>query len=243
MAKSEEAFEEALKGKKYPVLILDNKWHRLFTQRNQSKEIKDTAEELKALVGKQGGLNNDIKDIKRLKQKLMDEIVSGIDDTPLTDKEMDEHKRLIEECNEKVEQKQDELLDLPRDIEKVNMELMLDTMEICYDQIADNTARINEISDWIAGMRIELKKNVVRKQEAELKNQQIYSYMHDIFGAEVIDIFDMKYNPETEHVVKPTGSSAPANDKSDKKTPDAATASNDREKETEKTDAAEGSGE
>lgn len=24
-------------------------------------------------------------------------------------------------------------------------------------------------------------------------NQELYSYMHDIFGAEVIEIFDMKY--------------------------------------------------
>ena len=45
-------------------------------------------------------------------------------------------------------------------------------------------------------MRIELKKNLVRKQEKELKNHALYSYMHDIFGAEVIEIFDMKYNPE-----------------------------------------------
>ena len=29
----------------------------------------------------------------------------------------------------------------------------------------------------------------------ELKNQEIYTYMHDIFGASVIDLFDMKYNP------------------------------------------------
>ena len=91
---------------------------------------------------------------------------------------------------------QDELLDLPKEINEVNMELMLDTMEICYEIIQENTEKIKEIADWIANVRIELKKNVVRKQECELKNQQMYSYMHDIFGAEVIDIFDMKYNPE-----------------------------------------------
>ena len=108
------------------------------------------------------------------------------------------------------------------------MELMLDTMEICYEQIAQNTMRINEISDWIAGMRIELKKNVVRKQEAELKNQQIYSYMHDIFGAEVIDIFDMKYNPETEHVVKTAAVSK--DEKSDKTRSDDAANAQTQEK-------------
>ena len=32
--------------------------------------------------------------------------------------------------------------------------------------------------------------------EKEMMNHQLYSYMHDIFGAEVIEIFDMKYNPD-----------------------------------------------
>ena len=195
MAKGEEAFKEALSGKKYPVLILDNKWHRLFTQRNQNKEILQTADELKELVGKQGGLNNDIKDIKKLKQKLMDEIVSGIDGEPLNDKEMAEHKRLIEECNEKMDEKQDALLDLPKQIDEVNHRLMLLTMEVCYDIIETYTAEINEIAEWICNIRVELKKNVVRKQEKEWMNQELYSYMHDIFGPEVIEVFDMKYDP------------------------------------------------
>ena len=36
---------------------------------------------------------------------------------------------------------------------------------------------------------------MVRKQEKEMMNHQLYSYMHDIFGADVIEIFDMKYDP------------------------------------------------
>ena len=37
---------------------------------------------------------------------------------------------------------------------------------------------------------------MVRKMEKEQQNHELYSYMHAIFGADVIDIFDMKYNPE-----------------------------------------------
>ena len=36
----------------------------------------------------------------------------------------------------------------------------------------------------------------MRKEEREKSTFDLYSYMHDIFGAEVIEIFDMKYNPE-----------------------------------------------
>ena len=34
---------------------------------------------------------------------------------------------------------------------------------------------------------------MIRKAEMEDMNHELYSYMHDIFGAEVINIFDMKY--------------------------------------------------
>ena len=101
---------------------------------------------------------------------------------------------------------QNELLDLPAQINEVNTALMLDTMEICYGVIAENTTEINEMNAWIDQMRIELKKNIVRRQKAEMKNQQMYFYMHDIFGPEVIDLFDMTYNPEDKPVV-PAGSS------------------------------------
>lgn len=195
MAKREEEFKEALKGKKLPVLTLDNKWHQLFTQHNQSKEVLQLAEELNELVARQGGLNNDIKDIRKLKSKLMEEIVSGMDGKSLNDKEMEDHKRLINECNEKIEEKQDELLDIPRDIDRLNYQLMLYTMEVCYDAIESNTEEITRIAEWIAQVRVELKKNVIRKQEKEWLNQEMYSYMHDIFGPDVIEIFDMKYDP------------------------------------------------
>ena len=48
----------------------------------------------------------------------------------------------------------------------------------------------------MAEIRIELKKRLIRKQEMEQRNRNIYSYMHDVFGAEVIELFDMRYNPE-----------------------------------------------
>lgn len=50
---------------------------------------------------------------------------------------------------------------------------------------------------------MELKKKLVRKQEMEQRNHAIYSYMHDVFGAEVIDIFDLQYNPDEQPPTAP----------------------------------------
>ena len=202
MDSKEKEFKEALKGKKLPILTLDNKWYQLFTQHNNHPDTDALAEQLKALVAKQGKLNTEVKEIRKLKSKLMDEIVAGIDNTPLTDKEMEDHKRLINECNDKIDASQDALLDLPKQIDELNFQLMVQTMDICYKAMAENTEEISRISDWITKVRIELKKNVIRKQEKEWLNQEMYAYMHDIFGPEVIEIFDMTYNPDDNKLKK-----------------------------------------
>ena len=65
-----EAFEQALKGKRIPILTLDNKWYKLLTEEARA-EVAGLEEELNALLKRQGKLNNDVKNIKRLKKKLM----------------------------------------------------------------------------------------------------------------------------------------------------------------------------
>jgi len=206
--KQEEVFQKALKGKKIPVLTLDNKWHRLFTQAECSPDIKLLSEELNELLKRQGKITTETKEIKKIKSRLMNEIVelmdslNGAETGKDTNKQLEEKKRLINECNEKVDAYSDEMLELPKKIDEVNLKLMLATMECCYHYIKDNTKEINEISDWITMIRKELKKKVIRKQEGELKNHELYSYMHDIFGADVIELFDLKYDLSQKPVKK-----------------------------------------
>lgn len=197
MDKRENTFKTALEGKKIPMLTLDNKWYKLFDHTEKTGSIKRKEQELNALIKKQGQLVTGSKDIKKLKKKLMQEIVSLMEaDDAGSAKKVEENKRLIEECNEKLEAYEEELLDLPREIDQVNYALMVETMQLCYVTLHENADFIEEISDWITSIRIELKKKIVRKQEKEIENQKLYAYMHDIFGADVIEIFDMQYMPE-----------------------------------------------
>ena len=69
-------------------------------------------------------------------------------------------------------------------------------MEESYDVIRDNTKDIEEIGGWIKSMRMELKKNILKKQHMELVNVQLYSYMQGIFGPDVLDLFDINYDIE-----------------------------------------------
>ncbi len=200
MSKKDELYEQALKGKKIPVLTLDNKWYKLFPNLNDYPMILNLARNLNDLLKRQGKLNTETKEIKNIKMKLMQEIVPMVDELEQNqdkalEKKIEDHKRLIEESNERLESYQDELLELPSMIEKANRELMLATMEYCYESMSENTEEILRIAKWVNDIREELKNNLVKKQEKEIYNRQMYAYMHDIFGADVIEMFDMKYNP------------------------------------------------
>ncbi len=201
MSKKDDTYKKALEGKRIPVLTLDNKWHRLFTMMEPDKELKRLEENLNSLLRLQGKMNTESKSIKKIKKKLMDEIVQLMErNDSAAERKIEENKRLIEECNEKLDEYQDKLLDIPKEIDVANYALMIRTMEMCYEVLKINEKEIEEIGDWITQIRVELKKNIIRKQEKEIKNYELYSFMHDIFGADVVEIFDVN----REHVDKIT---------------------------------------
>lgn len=195
-------FENALYGKRLPILTLDNKWYRLLNKVGRA-QVKPLETQLNDLLKRQGKINTESKDIRKLKKKLMNDIVTMVDEAEqkgnkAMEKEIEKSKQLVEKYNETLEQYKDEEMELPGEIEKVNVQLMLATMENCYGTLQKNTEDILEITKWVAQIRVELKKQLIRKQEMEQKNLEIYSYMNDLFGADVVNLFDMKYNPKEE---------------------------------------------
>lgn len=198
--KSEEDFKKALIGKKVPLLVLDQKWHRLFAIHGKTDQIREIETKLDRYLAEQGQCNNDLEDLKKLKSKLMSNIVQNMDgtteiaDSVSRQKKLDDDKRMIDEINEKVENLEDRLLELPKLINETNESLMLMSMDYFSEKIITNREESKEIEEWISGIRIELKKNIIKKQNRDINNREIYAYLHDIFGAEVLDLFDIQYD-------------------------------------------------
>lgn len=198
--KSEEDFKKALIGKKVPLLVLDQKWHRLFAIHGKTDQIREIETQLDRYLAEQGQCNNDLEDLKKLKSKLMSNIVQNMDgtteiaDSVSRQKKLDDDKRMIDEINEKVENLEDRLLELPKLINETNESLMLMSMDYFSEKIITNREESKEIKEWISRIRIELKKNIIKKQNRDINNREIYAYLHDIFGAEVLDLFDIQYD-------------------------------------------------
>lgn len=117
-------------------------------------------------------------------------------DSSAKEKKMSENKRMIEESNQKMDDYNDELMDIPKQIDEANFELMMATMRVCYAKIRQNVQEIDEINKWVSDFKVQLKRKILSKQQKEIWNDEMYSYMHSIFGPDVIDMFDMKYNPQ-----------------------------------------------
>lgn len=211
MASNEQNYQNALDGKSIPILPRDEKWQELFLMSEKPEEIASIEAALNERLSAQDALREKTKEIKRLKKKLLGEIVLLRDPESTkgrseddVEKEIQNHKRLISDCNDRLEHYEEELIGLPKEIYQLNYKLMNATMNACYQLIHRNTEEINAIDGWISKVRVQLKKNIIHLQEREAENYSIYSYMHQIFGPDVIDLFDMQYDPVNKRPIRST---------------------------------------
>ena len=185
----DEEIRKKVAQSKIPVLVLDQKWHRLFALEGKPDDIKDAEVKVNEILKEQGGLNNELKDLKKVKKKLMVNIVDHVDQAGSTHVAKD--ASMIDETNQRIEEVEDRLLEIPKELKEANDYLMELSVAYAYERMRTNTEEIKEISDWIKDIRVKLKKNIIKKQNREINNREIYSYMHDIFGKDMLSLFDI----------------------------------------------------
>lgn len=191
-------FTNVVRNKKLPILTLDARWHELFPEDFKTSDIRELEQKVNNLLKLQGKLVNDIKDMKRLKSSLLKEIVDNMDiGKDLTgkakEKKLDKNKQYVNELNEKINKAMDDLADIPYQIKLVNEELLAESINVFYHELEENKEEMKEVTDWIANIREELKHKILIKQDLEAKNSLIYTYMHDILGAEIMELFDKEH--------------------------------------------------
>ncbi len=192
----EETYRERLKDKKIPLLVLDNKWHQLFMVEKKSKAVRKYEQEVNQLLQRQGKLGTDIKAMKKMKSQMLLEIQEHMEEAETdarVQKQQEKKQKMILEINEKTTAYEDELLDLPYKLEAANRQLMLETIRIFYEKMKQNEQEMDDIVNWIQGIRDKVKENLVKKTTLEEYNMTIYGYLHDVLGGDIVDVFDLKY--------------------------------------------------
>ena len=166
-----------------PILTLDERWYHLITDKLKTDEIRYWEKRLNELLKKQGQVNNDIKEVKKIKKQLIQDVVDNMqdeDNDPKKAKVMEQNQRLIQEAKDKINSLEDEALDIPRDIVDANRNLLIETVKVCYNKINSNKEDLEVLDKWINATRVKLKKNILIRQDKEEANNRMYSSMHDI---------------------------------------------------------------
>ena len=176
-----------------PILTLDERWYHLITDKLKTDEIRYWEKRLNELLKKQGQVNNDIKEVQKIKTQLIQDVVDNMqdeDNDPKKAKVMEQNQRLIQEAKDKINSLEDEALDIPRDIVDANRNLLIETVKVCYNKINSNKEDLEVLDKWINATRVKLKKNILIKQDKEEANNRMYSSMHDILGVDVMKELD-----------------------------------------------------
>lgn len=168
-----------------PILTLDERWYHLVNDKIKTDEIAYWEKQVNGLLKKQGRLNTDIKDIKKLKKQLINDVVENMEsDGDNREHVMNQNQRLIQESKDKIANLEDELMELPRELARANERLLTETLKVCYSKMNSNHEDIEVLNKWIDATRVKLKKNILIKQDKETNNENMYSLIHDIIGPE-----------------------------------------------------------
>ena len=176
---------------KLPILTLDPNWHALFVNANKTPEIKALEKELTALLKKEARLTGDNKAMQAHKKMLMGQIIhrmSEEDDASHVQKR--KQREMIEDINTQVMENEDELEFLPKRIQHVNEELLLETLKVVYYQIDSNRQRSRELEEEIGQLRLTLSHKLLEKQNCEEYNQGIFGQLKLIMGREAFSLYD-----------------------------------------------------
>lgn len=197
----DETLHRLLRRKRLPVLTLDTRWHEIFPEEMKTEEIRKKEEEVSKYLKLQGKITNEITDYKKVKKRLMENIISNMETTEgegekRREKLLDKSRRLIKEAKSKIESLEEDEQDIPEKLKEANEKLMLLSVEEGYKRISENKEEIDELAKWISRVRIELKKKLIIKQEMEDENALIYSNMHDMLGPELMEFFDEEYGDD-----------------------------------------------
>ncbi len=183
------SIEELIRGKKVPILVLDQRWHKLFPGGKKPSEIHSLEQDLNRLLKEQGKLVNEIKSLKNAKKQLMDAIVSGMS-AEGNQRKKEKQKKLLLETNERIEKQSERLMELPYEIKEMNERLLVTGVQYCHNRWKNSTEELQELTETINVMREELKEKVAYRVELEESVDATYSLMHALLGREVMNLFD-----------------------------------------------------
>ncbi len=180
------------------ILILDERWNSLFGAADKSPEIIKCEESLKELLKDQARISAESKEISAHKKVCMDRILELTTEVfdhgnESAKSEMQECEKEIKRINERLAKIEEELDDMPGKLKEANLRLLENTVNLVYFKIRTNQKRVEELERIIEQERQSLKEHIDEKESLSQDDTDIYSYFHDLLGAEELEKLDKEF--------------------------------------------------
>ncbi|MDR2939129.1 MAG: hypothetical protein LBV08_02285 [Clostridiales bacterium] len=181
---------------RYPILIFDEVWLSRFPKEEKNHKILRLENELKDMVKEEAKITGINKKLKLLKNKYLQEILSLSDQVNLYDKKstlkMDALRKKVIRINREISKNESLLLDFPKEIQKINSELMEETINVCYNLMEKFQAEINELEPKIDGLSQKLNFLVEKRHNVKDNYNKVLKLLNALVGPEAMDILDKK---------------------------------------------------
>ena len=145
-------------------------------------------EQLSELLKEQGKLVNECKSLKTAKKKLMDGIVANMGNN--SEKKSKQSQKLLLEMNERIDVGTNRILELPGLIKEANARLLTEGVKIAYRNMQGTEETLEILTKEIEELRLSLEQRELKRDELEDRRDKVYSYMHNLLGPEIVELFD-----------------------------------------------------
>lgn len=188
-------FRSAYRGKRIPLVTLDERWLKLFPPEEMTEQMKELQHKMNELLKHQARAVENIKGYKRYKSQLMHEIVANmeVDQSPIGKlklRKIEQNQRMILDLNGQLQQSEEELSNLPYEIKDTNEELLAETTRVCFERLQTTGREINQIKSEILDLEHQLMDLKKQQKKLEKINRDTYLYMNDMLGTDMMRKID-----------------------------------------------------
>ncbi|MDF2548717.1 MAG: hypothetical protein K0R93_3615 [Anaerosolibacter sp.] len=197
MAKEMNLEEKIIRRNKIPILPFDQEWKENF-EMHQTKNMEKISKEIVEKVNEEKQGEQHIKGYRKKKKLLMDKILELSNEANTTNNgqaliQLETAKDEILRINDSLDELQYQQEILPKEIEKLNFQLLKETIALAYEDIKAGSERSNKVMAEIIELRKQLTEKWDEKIQLENRVNGLYSYLHNTLGHEETDKLDRAF--------------------------------------------------
>ncbi len=179
-----------------PLLIEDEIWIKLFSD-IKDKNIKNAKTELRYLVDESRKIKQDLPKKKSEKKELINKILTlseKINNNEVMEgiELLDTYKNQLNQLNDDIDEITFKSETIPSKVRLINLNLLEETIKYAYGDIVEAEDNLSEYDIELKELRKRLRRIIEEKYDYEEKRNEIYQFLHNALGAEMVDKLDRK---------------------------------------------------